>query len=546
MLLTVSLPIAAAIARLLPVRQWLWSLILGGALLVLLSATVKPERWLDASGFPQPSLVVFWLLGLTLLLLTRRPAISLAISTLLVAGLAAVSLEKFRYTGVPLLWLDLHVAASTWPLLLRMQAESLWGLLAVLLALIALWRFDRPPEVRMRPRLWIGGYLTASFASVCALATTQFATAHDIQETGWSHVNVEPWAIFLGSITAVADLTLPKAAWDPRICCFSAAPEDLRANVVPSELPHLVVVLEESTFPPAELSVWREAPAEFFQAAQPLQAEVVGGGTWLTEYSVLHGVSPFVYGAAANFINLLGPGRLQGRLPVFLKTLGYSTTTLYPVLHYFYGARAFHHSLGMTEFIDCAEIPGCAGVASPQVHDQVFLAAAAHRLANSPAPAFLFLPTMRQHSPHAFGTTRIPACADLSEVQCGVLSAYAERLHASVTEFEDFLQQLQSLPREVVVLAFGDHIPADVNRFFSDRDFRNDKHRTFFTLWSSRRGYVTQSVMHRMGDPPFVHNAYADLLLARAAGFDSPYFAAKEAALRACRGRYCPGAPTPP
>lgn len=526
--------------RFLPATHWRWAIFLMGVFSIGFSARLDPLILGDFFKYNRVSLGILLILILFLSTLTRRLAFSILVSLVIIGGVAAISLTKYRYTGVPLLWLDLHLAASTWQLLLRMQAESTGILALLLIGLLVAWRQDRPVSLRRNPKAWSLLLLSGAIFSTTTLASGHVATGNDILSTGLEDGNWDPWAIFIGSIHGIGELQVPaSASWDPLLCCFSAPAEHLHASQIPRELPHIVVVLEESTFPPTNLADWKGRPPGFFEHTHPLIAEVAGGGTWIAEYSLLHGVSPWTYGPAANFINFLGPGKLDGRLPVFLKQLGYKTTTVYPVHHRFYGARAFHRSLGMDEFIDCAEIPGCANKEMHDIRDQALLDTAAQKLTGSRHPAFVFLPTMRQHSPHNGAAQPVPACDRLNTNQCRVLSVYTDRLNKSITEFDDFLRQLQKINREVVVLAFGDHIPADIYRHFAANQFLSDRKRTFFTVWSSRRGYLTEALVDRFGRPPAVHNAYLDLVIARASGFESPYFNAKEMALRSCGGEFC-------
>lgn len=527
--------IAQLFVRLLPARSGFWAAIFCGCIALLISVYVDVSAVLANSY--QVSLGVGVSLFFVLMAVSRRPAFSFFLCAVIVVGLVGISHTKYEYTGVPLLWLDLHLAASTWQFLLDMQSiETLLVQLVMLAFVIGLWRMDKPVSYSERRKTWAATLVGGLLVSSSALATATFATGHDILRTGWEENKLDPWAVFIGSVFEISDMHEP-TEYDPKICCMTVKPEHHQASSVPIDKPHVVVILEESTFPPAMLSK-AKLELDFFEQAYPMTAEVVGGGTWLSEYALLHGVPPTVYGSAGRYINLLGPGRVQGRLPFFLKEQGYSTTTIYPVHHRFYGASAFHHSLGMNQFIDCKEVPGC-NTKTTEVHDYRFFDVAEKMLRTSNKPAFIFLPTIRQHSPHDGKAKESIPCDELTDAQCKVIAIYAERLKDSVNEFEKFIGGLEHLDREVIVLAFGDHIPGDVARTFKESDFLAGKKRTFFTVWSSRRGYLTNSVMSSLGTPDSVHNAYLDLIVARAAGFNSPYFDAKEVSMRVCPSTYC-------
>jgi len=122
--------------------------------------------------------------------------------------------------------------------------------------------------------------------------------------------------------------------------------------------PDIVLFLNESVMPPGvypEL-VFPEETKPFFKSfdgrIHAMRVETFGGGTWLTDFSALTGLSTTMFGNMRNFAAQLTTGRLRHTLPQYLKACGYDTTIIYPSLAEFAGSARFYRSIGFDQVID--------------------------------------------------------------------------------------------------------------------------------------------------------------------------------------------------
>jgi hypothetical protein len=467
-----------------------------------------------------------------LFLLTRRGYFSLAASCFVCSWIWIVSQVKFQYLGLRLIPQDFAVAFRNPDLIWSFGA---WGLGVTLLSAVALaailWYENTPPTGPSRffwtamAIAWLAT-IGSNFRNVDFTFLKERANALPIFVQGGYRLNL-------------LDPHLGK----PSFCCLTADQNAGRFTKAPPELPDIIVILEESLFDPARIPGFRgkaQVPVDF----SPLHVWTVGGQSWTQEISVLHGVPPPKYGSIWPVMNLLASvKKLDGRLPNMLRAAGYQTTTVYPVDAETYGARIFHMALGMERFIDCREIPECAAHAGWQNRpDAIFFRYAAQILSASSTPQFIFISTVRQHSPHDKSRPANPDRCDgtLSQTQCSILMDFDDRLRDSIEDYSSFRRFLCERTRRSVVLLFGDHIPADVAYLFRVSSFIDgDRYRTVFHLWDSHLGGITKQSLAPLGLSRPVDVAFIDVLLLSAAGFESGYLREKLNFLRDCRGSFC-------
>jgi len=341
-------------------------------------------------------------------------------------------------------------------------------------------------------------------------------------------------AFFARSIWATPDFRDARFPELGPYCCFrNAARPSLRfAGAV---MPNIVVVLQESTFPPHHLRDVAPVRNRLLDGAWPLRVDVVGGGTWVEEYALLHGVPPSVYGN--DFLQVMWLGRslgLEARLAPMLTEAGYRTVSILPYFGRMVGdSEVMQHSLGFSEVIDCSGIDECTeGADWTRLSDAAVYGRVLAELRGSRGPAFVYAATIRQHSPHV---QRFP----LRNYRKEVMAEYLRRLELSSSDLTGFLQSLPPLERPTLVMVFGDHIPGDVYAAFSATDFRISPKRTFFNLYDAEGRAVAAKVMREYPSVEALSTAFLDAILLRFAGFESDYIDRKLRMMRACAGEFC-------
>ena len=187
---------------------------------------------------------------------------------------------------------------------------------------------------------------------------------------------------------------------DP-IVTGSLGPAATRSCRAPARRPHIVMVLDESSFditaapgikvPPG----YRDHFRSFDGKTRSLLVEATGGPTWYSEYNVLTGLSARSYGRFMFNVTRIAAGRVQRGLPQVLRRCGYKTFSLYPAYGGFLGARRFQTTAGIERFTDL----GAMGVTSDMQPDRFYLEQALRLLERErgDTPLFIFVYVMANH-----------------------------------------------------------------------------------------------------------------------------------------------------
>lgn len=475
------------------------------------------------------NLMVAGVLAAAVFLVARRPLASILAGLAIVFLIWFASRLKVSSMDIPALASDLPRILDTWDVVVEFGWPALWAAGVALAAILAIAVFERP-HTPGRRGVFVVSSAAAALVAGSVWIQSQIPTDDDDVVTN----NGPKVAIFVRSIYASPDFRDASFPALAPYCCFRDArrPSLRFAGTV---RPHIVVVLQESTFPPHHLSGVSRVSNRLLDGAAPLLVDVVGGGTWVEEYALLHGVPPSVYGR--DFMQVLWLGRehgLQGRLVPLLAGEGYRSLAILPYEGWKLGnSEAMQRSLGFERVDDCGAISGCElGGAWALVPDAALYEHALDAMRSSPEPMLVYLATMRQHSPHVPGYPK-------SAYRDQILAEYLRRLDMSAREADDFLSRTRDLDRPVIVLMFGDHIATDVHAAFGDGEFRVDRRRTFFAFYDPEGRPVAAELMREFPEVEAPSTAYLDALLLRFAGLEGDYIDRKLEMMRACGGKFC-------
>lgn len=263
------------------------------------------------------------------------------------------------------------------------------------------------------------------------------------------------------------------------------------------ESPDVFMVLSESQTNPSYFPRLRtdRSVADSYRsqdgAQRELLVETFGGGTWVTNLSVMTGLSSADFGAQSPYLTLLLEGRVNGSIPEVLAKCGYRTVALMPMPHSFVNEGPFLESIGMETVLDYDAIG-----ATEYIHRDRFYFSAAekfiaqHRKSDS-RPLFLAIQTMFPHSPYVDELTR--GMAPAAETMAGEpeLNEYLRRMLVSRQDFQAFLKERESAPsaRGSVVLEFGDHQSFATKHLVDElageqslSDLRSIAYKTYYSL----------------------------------------------------------------
>jgi Sulfatase len=417
--------------------------------------------WSEAGFVPKLVFCLVWgLLNFFWLAVLRRPALSAALSLVLIVVLILLSRLKYEIIWMTANFLDLMIVnRDTISFLLSVKPDLsrqvLLALVLVLPALALLWWIDTSG---VRRRAAVAGFAVCA----CALVGVALAFPDEEWETFVRGGHVSKFARsgvtttfelmthgYMESDAAITERlrTLPETA-----CTPSAKP------------PHILLVHDESSFD-IRVAPGVQVPANygnhfrsFDGARRRFIAEGAGGPSWYTEYNVLAGLSARSFGRFAYYVTQIAAGRVERGLPTALRRCGYRTFSIYPALGAFMSARAFQTTTGVQKFFD----QGALGTSRIEPDD--FYYQAALRMIErerDKGPMFLFVYLAGNHYPwdHRWRPDLMPEWRNAGNTP--EVDEYLRRQSMSFRDYDSLLDRLKrDFPGEpFLVVRYGDHQP---------------------------------------------------------------------------------------
>jgi phosphoglycerol transferase MdoB-like AlkP superfamily enzyme len=444
-----------------------WVIAIAGAV-ALLSATFALLFYTEAIA------VRFWfavavtaVIVSSLTFLSRRLLFASLIAFSLVAVVFLVSLEKQA---------TMHMGLHSYDLFFYLNAstlEFLWGdyrryVVAVLAALAAAtvlaaltWRFDATRLSRLASGL--------SFIAASAMAGAfepqasaeggafRLFTQNDSFVSAFYLSWSETWNTLLRRqlMEAAARTALPDFASESQ-----CAP--------PKKPPHIVLIHQESLVPPSLFPHLQYDPVldRFFLSddgrLHRLRVETYGGGSWVTEFALLAGISTKAFGDMRMFVQVLMDGRLRETLPQELENCGYRTLMLFPMNNGFLSLDRFYRSIGFSDILD----QHAQGAPTSRERDRVYfqnaLDAMDHHFKSSDRPLFVYIQTMASHGPYDSAympQVKVPGGGPGTSAE---MSEYLRRAAMASLDRDFFMDEIKHrFPGEpILVVRYGDHQPS--------------------------------------------------------------------------------------
>jgi phosphoglycerol transferase MdoB-like AlkP superfamily enzyme len=243
-------------------------------------------------------------------------------------------------------------------------------------------------------------------------------------------------------------------------------------------LPNIIIMHAESTFDPnrafrlssrVELPLWSGTPHT--KVVAPLHVNIVGGGSWVTDFEVLTGVDSRLFGFQGYYTTYYVAPMVRYSFATYLKSKGYTTTAFSTVAGHTYNYKEAFTRYGFSKFID-----GQSLGMSPdwdKFKDADFVAAIARSGAfdvrGDSRPFLYYVDTTENHGPHPCKQFRsahefMATYADVTDFKMNCeLNEYLNRARSTSAAFGALLARLQAIEtatgRPYVLLAYGDHQP---------------------------------------------------------------------------------------
>jgi hypothetical protein len=444
-----------------------------------------------------PSALSFSCLVLVLVLFVpgRFAALAVPLAAGVLLAIGEVNDRKVAALGLPVTSFDLYMVAVDPLVVLNAVGAGRIGLYGITAAALAiplglcalvtmLWRrHPGRPAIALRV-LALGLVLLTSrsmFAQHSQLVHTQLQTSDvNLWRELWRARSQVELCRRLGVIEYLSFTSF--SADRERSLAQQSAPEGIDAKVVGASgvnrvypgrpmLPNIVFVHAESTFDPnaaftlaqpVVLPLWSRLASTKILA--PLRVNVLGGGSWVTEFEVLTGVDSRIFGYQGFYTHHYVAPAVKWSFVRYLSALGYRSTAYYSTESDFYNVGAAFGNYGFDEFVDANAL----GLPRDwtQLRDLEIVRAVIERGAfDAAGPFFHFISTAENHGPHpcTTGTDRVEFSRPTTAEETCQLSEYVRRARSTSAAFEQVLEQLRRIEqvtgRPFLLLAYGDHQP---------------------------------------------------------------------------------------
>ena len=444
--------------------------------LALLSAMLALLFWTE------PIAVRLWFAGgvtaaivsfFTLLL--RRLLFASALTFSMVAFLFLISLEKQATMNMGLHSYDLffYVNADTleflWAEYRRYVVEAMAALTAGAIIAVLAWRFDTTRLSRFASGVALVVAVTVAGAFESQASAEGGAFRLFTQDNSFVSAFYLSWRETWGTLArgqlmeAAARTGLPNFAIEPQ-CTTRSKP------------PHIVLIHQESLVPPSLFPQlqYDRALDRFFLSddgrLHRLRVETYGGGSWVTEFALLTGISTKAFGNMRMFVQVLMEGRLKETLPQALANCGYRTLMLFPMSNGFVSLDRFYRSIGFSEILDRHAQNAPTTRERDRFYFQNALNAMEQHFKTSDQPLFVYIQTMASHGPYDSAympEENVPGGGPGTSAE---MSEYLRRAGMAMRDGGFLLDEIKRrFPDEpILVVRYGDHQPS------ATRDLIND------------------------------------------------------------------------
>ena len=437
---------------------------------------------------------------------------SVLLSGLLAMAIAGASIIKFDHSVIKLTVADLPLMfagtlpffASQYP---RATSVVLAGIVFFVLASAAVLLDAAGSPVSLASRLILFSVALIGFAIASAVKGSAASLRRTLTEPRCFYSTFMASLIDPASWRQFGGLALSDIAKDP-------LPLKERMPARSAETADIIVIQHESVFDPRIFGLPVEPSVEAFLSPADgqygrLNVDIFGGGSWQSEFSLLTGLSSASFGSSAYYLFKKGAGRFHSSLPHSLASLGYKTTLISSCRRNFLDYDQFYSSIGIDERIFIDDFPPPFDVRRFEAtnSDALFLEAVfdahAEKIADDPAPRFLYVLTNFNHGPHRrrlvpagqFESERAFAFDSLGDAH---YAEYYARLVETASTWKKLRSRLAtSFPgRPTLIVHYGDHQPVLTRRIDRQLKLAADARRSFRTFYAIEALNISPKYFH--------------------------------------------------
>ena len=494
--------------------------------------------------------------GAAIVFIGRRVFVAVVIVLAMVGIIRTISHAKQQTTEVLLHAYDLFTFLNSWPVVadawLSHRSLTLGLAIVVFATTVASWTVVCCEATRV-PRPYAAGAL----AVLVGIAWTADVGRGHRRHTEFYFENsyvtffYSSWSETLQTLWRGRLIEAAEPRLKPQHGRFEV-PESCAHTTRP---PHIILIHQESVAPPAlfpKLSYDRGLDTFFHSfngRLNKLRVETFGGASWLTEFSLVTGLSTQSFGDMRQFLQHVMAGKIDDTLPQTLARCGYRNVMFYPMLRHFLGSGRFFEAAGFREIVDAK----AQGAKYANERDRFYysnaLAEIGHHVKTWAKPLFLYIQTMAAHGSYDYvysPDVDVPGGGPGTSPE---LNEYLRRLAMARMDYAFLRSELvRRFPGQAfLIVHYGDHQPTATQSLLgfdasaSIEDIvasGNEAARITY--------YVVDGVRYRPPPLPsldILDVAYLGTMLLQAAGIPpSEPYRERRRLMMLCRGRYydCP------
>ncbi len=488
-----------------------------------------------------------------LLLLTRRPLFSVTCVAAFIVLINGISWAKQQTLGMMLHAYDLFFYVTSWSTVsylwegARIYVLAAGGALAVFLALgIVTWRAEKP-RVRRRHAAW-GFAASLLVAVVAAAGNAERPQMRFYWNTHFVSAFYSSWVETMQALLQGQLIQAAQSAGLPPLAAMGRCEPAVKP-------PHIVLIHQESIVQPSLFKglSYDNAVDPFFRshdgAVHRMRVETYGGASWLTEFSVLAGLSTHAFGGMRDFVQAFLAGKVRDTVPEVLARCGYRNVVFYPMQRNFVSNSRFYDAIGLREVFDQKAQGAPSTIERDAFYYRNALAEIDRHVSRTDQPMFVYIQTMSAHWPYTF---KYAPEMDVSGGGPGTspeMHEYLRRLSIATQDYKAFAAELEKrFPGErFLVMHYGDHQPLATRSLIGKGSFENPED---MGLGPLSLGYITYFAVNGINvtPPPLpqvgtLDVPYLGAVLLQQAGLPlPPSYEARMTLLALCEGRYqtCP------
>jgi hypothetical protein len=315
--------------------------------------------------------------------------------------------------------------------------------------------------------------------------------------------------------------------------------------------PHIILIHQESMVPPSlfpTLSYDRSVDPLFRSVdgqIHKLRVETYGGASWLTEFSLLTGLSTQSFGGMRQFVQTVMQGRVRDTLPEALARCGYRNVVFYPMLRNFVSNTKFYNSVGLPEVFDLKDQKATRANERDRFYYANALTEMERHVAGSQQPLFTYIQTMAAHWPYDVTYDQHVDVPGGGPGTAPEMHEYLRRVSMAKLDYDWLKAELaRRFPGEpILIMHYGDHQPTATRTLLG---FGQDVDAEDVVAPLDSLAFKTYYAVDALNwtVPPLprheaVDVAYLGGILLEAAGLPlSPAFAERKRLMAICDGHY--------